>query len=186
MRLAVNALPKDLRGGASVLVLEAAGYTKVKAGTNPFTCMVSRRGGNFYPVCFDAEGTRTILPAFADDASLRLAGASDQEVEHKMAEGFESGKYRPPAAPGIAYMLSPATYMRDASGKLHRAPPHTMFYAPYLINADIGGIMGKTAFVDRPGPHGMIIVVAGQKERETLLAESQSLVDEVEHQIGLR
>jgi hypothetical protein len=46
--------------------------------------------------------------------------------------------------------------------------------------------MGKTAFVDRPGPHGMIIVVAGQKEREALMSESQGLVDEVERQIGLR
>jgi hypothetical protein len=82
-------------------------------------------------------------------------------------------------------MLSPATYMLS-NGKLARTPPHTMFYAPYLTNADIGGVMGRTAFVDRPGPHGMIIVLAGQKERETLLAESQSLVDEVERQIGLR
>jgi len=43
-----------------------------------------------------------------------------------------------------------------------------------------------TSFVDRLGPHGMIIVVAGQKEREALLAESQALVDEVERAIGLK
>jgi hypothetical protein len=46
--------------------------------------------------------------------------------------------------------------------------------------------MGRTAFVDRPGPHGMIIVLAGQKEREALLIESQALIDEVEHQIRLK
>jgi len=186
MRLAVNALPATLREGASVMVLDPTGYTLAKTGTNPFTCIVSRRAGNFYPVCFDAEGTRTILPAFADDAVLRLKGATPEEVDRKMAEGFESGRYRPPARPGIAYMLSPATYMMNAAGKLARTPPHTMFYAPFLTDADIGGIMGKTAFVDRPGPHGMIIVLAGQKERETLLTESQALVDEVEHQIGLK
>jgi hypothetical protein len=89
------------------------------------------------------------------------------------------------ARPGIAYMLSPATYMLNA-GKLVRTPPHMMFYAPFLTNADIGGQMGKTAFVDRPGPHGMIIVLAGQKDRETLLAESQFLVDEVERQIAMK
>jgi len=60
------------------------------------------------------------------------------------------------------------------------------FYAPFLTNGDIGGVMGKTAFVDRPGPHGMIIVLAGEKEREALLTESRDLVDEVERQIGLR
>jgi len=82
-------------------------------------------------------------------------------------------------------MLSPATYMVN-SGKLTRTPPHTMFYAPFLTDADIGGVLGKTAFVDRPGPHGMIIVLAGEKEREALMSESQSLVDEVERQIGLK
>ena len=82
-------------------------------------------------------------------------------------------------------MLSPATYMRE-KGKLTRTVPHTMFYAPFLTNADIGGVLGQTAFVDRPGPHGMIIVIAGQREREALLAESQGLVDEVERHIGLK
>ena len=185
IKLAVNALPPHLREAAAVLVLESTGYVKVKDGTNPFTCIVSRRGGNFYPVCFDEEGARTILPAFADDAVLRLKGASDAEVERQLAAGFEQGRYRPPARPGIAYMLSPATYLLH-DGKLVRSMPHVMFYAPYLTDADIGGAMGKSAFVDRPGPHGMIIVPAGQKERETMLAQSQPLVDEVERQIGLR
>jgi len=185
VRLAVNALPKDLRDGATVLVLGQNGYVKAHQGTNPFTCFVSRRGGNFYPVCFDEEGARTILPAYVDDAVLRLKGASDAEVEHQLADGFEQGRYRPPARPGIAYMLSPATYMLEA-GKLSRTFPHTMFYAPFLTNADIAGTPGKSAFVDRSGPHGMIIVIAGQKEREVLLSESQALLDEVERAIGLK
>jgi hypothetical protein len=185
MRLAVNALPKDLRDGASVLVLESGGYIKTRTGTNPFTCMVSRRGGNFYPVCFDEEGTRTILPSFAADAVLRLKGATDEQIDRQIADGFEQGKYRPPSRPGIAYMLSPATYMLE-NGKLARNFPHTMFYAPFLTNADIAGMPGRSAFVDRPGPHGMIIVLAGQKEREALLNESRDLVEEVEHAIGLK
>src|SRR5262249_49397414 len=53
VRLAVDALPKELRDGATVLVMEPAGYVKARPGTNAFTCMVSRRGGNLYPVCFD-------------------------------------------------------------------------------------------------------------------------------------
>jgi len=186
LRLAVNALPRDLRDGATVLVLEPTGYIQAHQGTNPFTCFVSRRGGNFYPVCFDAEGARTILPAFADDAVLRLKGASDADVARQLADGFESGRYRPPSRPGIAYMLSPATYMLEA-GKLARSFPHTMFYAPFLTNADIGAEMpGMRPFVDRPGPHGMILVVAGQKEREALWSESEALVAEVERAIGLK
>ncbi|HEY8539579.1 MAG TPA: hypothetical protein VIL28_11985 [Steroidobacteraceae bacterium] len=148
MRLAVNALPKELRPEATVLVLENAGYVEAKQGTNPFTCMVSRRGGNFYPVCFDDEGTRTILPAFVDDAEMRLKGMSDAEIDRQIADGFERGRYRPPARPGVAYMLSPATYMIE-NGKLTRSFPYTMFYAPFLTNDDIGGIMGRTAGLDR-------------------------------------
>ena len=96
IRLAVNALPKELRDGAAVLVLESNGYVKVRSGTSLFTCIVSRRGGNFYPVCFDEEGTRTILPAFADDAVFRMRGSSEQEIEQKARRGFAQGRYRPP------------------------------------------------------------------------------------------
>lgn len=184
LRLAVNALPPHLREGAGILVLEGSGYVKVKNASNPFTCIVSRRGGNFYPVCFDEEGSRTILPAFMDDAALRLKGESPEVVERHIADGFAEGRYRPPARPGIAYMLSPATYLLN-NGKLARTVAHVMFYAPYLTDADIGGAMGKSAFVDRPGPHGMIIVPAGQKEREAMLAQSRELVDEVERAIGV-
>ena len=186
LRLAVNALPKPLRSAATVRVLEGAAYVEAIHGTNPFTCIVSRRGGNFYPVCFDQEGARTILPAYEDDVTFRLKGMSSAEVENQLALRFADGRYRPPARPGIAYMLSPATYLLNKEGKLARTYPHTMFYAPFLTDADIGGMMGQTAFLDRPGPHGMIIVLAGEKERESLLAESQALVDEVEHQIGLK
>jgi hypothetical protein len=185
IRLAVNALPNALRDDASILVMEKAGYVPAKTGTNPFTCMVSRRGGNFYPVCFDQEGARTIMRAFADDGVMRLNGMSNEEVERKLADGFADGKYRPPSRPGIAYMLSPAIYMLS-NGKLKRGtPPHTMFYAPYLTDADVGGIMGKTAFIDRPGPDGMFIVVAGQKERDAMLSESQDLLNEVDRQVHI-
>jgi hypothetical protein len=184
-RLAVNALPPHLRDGAGIWLLADSGYVKAKDATNAFTCIVSRRGGNLYPVCFDEEGTRTILPAFMDDAMLRLKGETPESVERILADGFQSGKYRPPSRPGISYMLSPATYMMQG-GKLTRTIAHTMFYAPFLTDGDIGGAMGKSPFVDRPGPHGMIIVPAGQKEREAGIAQNQALIDEVEKVIGLK
>ncbi len=185
LRLAVNALPPHLREGAGIWVLAESGYVKVKDAANPYTCIVSRRGGNFYPVCFDEEGTRTILVAFMDDAMLRLKGESPESVDRIMADGFQSGKYRPPARPGMAYMLSPATYMLNG-GKLARTVAHYMFYAPYLLDSDIGGVMGKSPFVDRPGPHGMVIVPAGSKERETAITQNQTLLNEVESAIGLK
>jgi hypothetical protein len=185
LRLAVNALPPSLRDGATIRVMEPTGYTEARHGTNAFTCIVSRRGGNFYPVCFDKEGSRTILPAYEDDAMMRLKGMSDAEVESALAKGFADGTYRPPARAGIAYMLSPATYMFE-KGKFNRTPPHTMFYAPFLTDADVGGVPGQTPFIDRPGPHGQFIVLAGKAEREKLIADSQPLINEVEKAIGLQ
>src|SRR5260370_9297742 len=68
LRLAVDALPPHLREGAGIWILNATGYVKTKDATNPFTCIVSRRGGNFYPVCLAEERTRTTPPAFMDYA----------------------------------------------------------------------------------------------------------------------
>lgn len=170
------------------MVLEGGAYVKAKPGSNPFTCMVSRRGGNFYPVCFDEEGTRTILPAYVDDAVMHLKGMPAGEVEKQLAKGFADGKYQPPARAGIAYMLSPLNYMIGSDGKLNRnsAPPHTMFYAPFVTDKDVAGMPGPTAFIDRPGPHGMFIVLAGQQEWETYAAEAKDLIDEVTQKTGLK
>jgi hypothetical protein len=127
---------------AAVLVLESDRYLEGPFGQEPV--QVSRRGGNFHPVCLDDEGTRTILLAFADDAVFRVKGSNEQEIEQKLAEGFEQSQYRPLSRSGIAYMLSPATYMVH-SGKLAPVQQHPMFHsnAPFLTNADIGGWPGR-------------------------------------------
>ena len=104
IELALNAAPKHLRDGATVLVFESTGYVKAREGTNAFTCVVSRRGGDVFPVCWDAEGAKALLPIDLDDATLRLAGASIAEIERQVADGFKSGKYRAPARTGVAYM----------------------------------------------------------------------------------
>lgn len=185
VRWAVSALPASLRDQAGIRIFSGGHYVEYRKAANPFTCIVSRRAGNLYPVCFDEEGTRTILPAYEDDATMRQSGMTSDKVEAELATGFASGRYQPPSKPGIAYMLSPATFMLGSDGTLHSVPAHVMFYAPYLTDKDIGGSMGKTAFVDRPGPHGMIIVLAGQAERERALAEQQSLLNEIKSTIHM-
>jgi hypothetical protein len=61
-----------------------------------------------------------------------------------------------------------------------------MIYAPYLTDADIGGLRGSYAYINKVGPDGMIILPVGQKEREAILNESRSLITEVESQIGFQ
>ncbi|MBI2681387.1 MAG: hypothetical protein HYX25_10340 [Candidatus Solibacter usitatus] len=187
IELALSAAPKHLREGATVLALAPAGYAKVKEGSNAFTCIVSRLQGDFFPVCFDAEGTRTMLPVYVDDAKLRLGGKSNSDIDRQIAEGFREGRYQAPARPGVAYMLSPMRCKIDEAGRITRTPsaPHIMFYAPNLTDADIGGARGAVAFVNRTGPHGMIIVPLGKQERDAIVAETRSLVEQVERQIGI-
>jgi hypothetical protein len=186
IELALNAAPKHLRDGAAVLVLDASGYVKAREGTNAFTCLVSRRGGDVFPVCWDLEGTRTLLPIDVDAAKARLAGRSNADIERTVADGFAGGRYRPPSRTGIAYMLSPLRYRIDEQGHAVRsnANPHVMFYGPGLTDADIGGARGTGVFMNKVGPDGMIIVPVGASEREAILKESQTLVDRFERHIG--
>src|SRR6185503_14558657 len=160
------------------LEIEPAGYTQVKTGTNAFTCIVSRRAGDLFPVCWDAEGARSLLRVDFDDAQFRLSGRSGPEVDAIIAERYKSGQYRAPARAGLAYMLSPMRYRIDEHGSVTRTPssPHLMFYGPGLTDGDIGGARGAFVFMNRVGPDGMMIVPVGQKEREAILGESQALI----------
>ena len=186
IELALNAAPKPLREAATVLVLDAGGYVNARDGSNAFTCLVSRRGGDVFPVCWDAEGVNSLLPIDLDAAKARLAGRTNAEIEQTVAAGFKAGRYRAPSRTGIAYMLSPLRYRIDEQGHAVRANPnpHVMFYGPNLTDSDIGGARGSVVFMNKVGPDGMIIVPVGVTERATIIEESQSLVDRFERHVG--
>src|SRR3954471_13967672 len=188
IELALNAAPPHLRAGAAVWVLDTSGYVKAREGHNAFSCIVSRRGGDLFPVCWDAEGATALMPIDLNDGAMRLAGASNGEIERAIAAGFKDGRYRAPAKAGLAYMLSPLRYKIDESGAVTRTNPnpHVMFYGPGLTDADVGGVRGSVLFMNKVGPDGMIIVPVGQKERETILADSRSLTERVEALIGYK
>jgi len=188
IEFALSAAPTHLREQATVWALDEKGYSVARTGTNAFACIVSRRGGDVFPVCWDAEGARSLLPVDVDDARLRLAGKSGTEIDAMVAERFKSGQYHAPARAGIAYMLSPLRYRIDERGVVSRTAsnPHLMFYGPGLTDADIGGVRGAFVFMNRVGPDGMMIVPVGQKERDAIAGESQPLVVRVEREIGYR
>ena len=188
VELALSAAPKHLRDEATVWTLEQTGYTVARKGSNAFTCVVSRRAGDLFPVCWDAEGTRSLLPLNVEDARLRLAGKSGAEIDAIVAAGFKSGDYHAPARAGIAYMLSPMRYRIDEHGIVTRtvSNPHLMFYGPNLTDGDIGGARGAFVSMNRVGPDGMMIVPVGQKERDAIIGESQALVTQVEQAIGFQ
>ena len=186
IELALSAAPAHLRDDATVWVLDESGYAIARKGGNAFACVVSRRAGDLFPVCWDAEGTRSLLPLDFEDAQLRLSGKSDSEIEAIVTERFKSGQYHAPSRAGIAYMLSPIRYRIDEHGGVTRTTsnPHLMFYGPNLTDTDIGGARGAFAFINRVGPDGMMIVPVGQKEREAIVSDAQSLIAQVEQAIG--
>lgn len=186
MELALSAAPKHLRDTATVWTLDKTGYTIAKKGANAFSCVVSRRGGDVFPVCWDAEGARSLLQLDLDDAQMRLAGKSGPEIDQIVKQRFATGEYKAPSRAGIAYMLSPVRYRIDENGVVTRtvSNPHLMFYGPHLSDSDIGGARGSFVFMNRVGPDGMMIVPVGQTERDAILGENRVLSDRVERAIG--
>jgi hypothetical protein len=164
--LALSACPASAAGGAAVYVLEKNGYVKVRESQNGFTAIVQHSlPTSQEPRCMDAEGTRTHLPRILKVAELRAQGKSREEIKRYVADAFAKGIFQPPSRPGVDYMLSTENRVTvdEEKGIIVPFPPHVMFYAPYLTNADLGsdGKPNSPAFVAGEGPHALIIVPLG-------------------------
>jgi hypothetical protein len=173
IELALSAAPEHLRKGAAVYVLERNGFVKIKDSTNGFTCIVNRDHPlNQKPVCFDAEGTATILPKILRVGELLMQGKPMSKIDAEIAEGFRTGQYISPRRTGVAYMLSgDIRSFNSRTGKVESFPPHVMFYAPNLTNADLGTTPEALAsdpslpVVACQGPHGFTIVVNNESKQ---------------------
>ena len=160
--LALSALPESLRADAAVHVLGKDGYRKVKDGGSGLNCLVEQSTPDSQePICWDREGSETIMPVVFAKATWRQQGVKDDEIERRVAKGFADGKFRAPRRGGVAYMISAANYVPAGDRVIHYAP-HVMFYAPYLTNKDIGAT-GKDPnapwILNEGSPHAYIIVV---------------------------
>ena len=166
--LALSAAPEYLRDDAGVWVLGPDGFREVRKPRNPFTCIVNRDDPRVLkPTCFDAEGSRRILPKVIWFGEALLAGESPATIRSRERERFASGRFERVARPGVAYMLS--RYNRPINrqtGELGFFPPHVMFYAPDLDNDDIGHDMRfhnpsqPLPMIAYGGPHGYMIMIS--------------------------
>ena len=159
--LALSALPEGMRAAAGVYVLGPTGYRQVRAGTSGVQCLVSRdRPDTQEPICWDREGSETILPLTLAKAEWRAAGASDEEITRREQAGFATGRFRSPRRGGVSYMLSDDNWVFNGE-RVIRYRPHVMTYAPYVTNADIGATRTDplSPWVLNEGtPHAYIIV----------------------------
>lgn len=195
---ALSALPPHLRKGATVYLLDPAkGYYITQKGTNGFICFIIRtewEWGEFrndltMPISFDTEGAKTIFPVYRDVAAMRASGKlSAPQIKDTVISRIRKGLYKAPSRSGISYMLAPV--MRGYNGNpnnnriMTMSMPHYMFYAPYLNNADIGGIeqgpfvlnQGNFILGDKKGPHGYIIMPTGATEASKIVNANGELL----------
>lgn len=192
-RLALSAGPPHLRAGATVYVLDPAkGYVLERKGTNGFTCYVERTdylredygNGFITPECQDPEGTRSIVPVEFDIEKLRAEGKlTPTELKREVERRFQNGTYKPPARPGIVYMLSPVARLYSGPGSKTTMPmnmPHYMFFAPNLTEKDLGAgpVMSSYPYLINQGPMGYLILNAGEAEKAQINRESADLLRE--------
>jgi hypothetical protein len=168
--LAESAAPAEVSSKATIYILGSRGYEKAREGTNGFSCLVGRHfvkptETTIEPQCFDAEGTRTLLPVYLHGEELRTNGKSEAEIKADMAEGYKEARYQYPNKPGFLYMMSSRNRLsaipEHGTGIF---PPHLMFYAPNMTSKDIGFDAQSLAKLDylgmtHPGRGDNLIVV---------------------------
>ena len=189
---ALSAAPPHLRKEATIYLLDPAkGYSLDRQGTNGMSCIVVRsdwqfttafRDDIFWPVCYDEEGSRTLLQDYLYAAELRARGMDARQVNAEVTRRFGTASAPNPNRTGIGYMIAPI--MRgytSAPGPVTMNMPHYMFYAPNLKNADIGGagFSKEYPFVLSmdPGRDDYIIMLVGETEKARILEQSKDLLD---------
>jgi hypothetical protein len=169
--IALSAGPEEVRDKATVYVLGLKGFEKAREGTNGVSCLVSRHfvtptETTIEPMCYDAEGSGTLLLADLYKEELRSKGTPEAEIKTEVANGYKSGRFKAPSKPGIRYMLSSDNRLGPTPDhKTVRVPPHFMFYAPYMTGKDLGfDSNSAAAFLVQPGlPETTIIVFPDPK-----------------------
>jgi len=191
VHFALSAIPLHLREAATTYVLDPEkGYVLKHEGTNGISCIVVRsdwqfsdspfRDDIFWPVCYDAEGSKTLLQDYFYAAELRARGMDAKQVHAEVTKKFGTRTYPNPSRSGVSYMIAPI--MRGYThGPIPATMnmPHYMFYAPNVKNKDIGGNgFGQYPFIlsMSPGRDDYIILLVGETEKAKILLESKELL----------
>ncbi len=134
--LAVSAAPPELSNQATVYAVRDGQVLTLRRGSNGSVCVVARdlHGGSLYPICYNAEGARTVLARELLEVRLRSLGASEDSVERAVAAGYASGQLEAPKSLALAYMMSPRQVLfsspRPEGRRVGPWHPHLMFFVP--------------------------------------------------------
>ena len=113
IRFASSAAPPHLRDNGTIYVLDPAkGYVIARQGTSGATCIVVRsdwqwpsppfRDDVYWPVCYDSEGSKTLLQDYFYAAELRARGMNSEQVHDAVTKRFGTS-----ASPNPCAQVSP-------------------------------------------------------------------------------
>jgi len=166
--LAVSAAPAELSSNAAVYTVRDGKVVTLRAGTNGSSCMVARdsHGGSLYPICFNPEGTRTVLKRELMQVRLRTLGVTEDSIDRAVEAAYKRGELEIPKDVALAYMMSPQQVLFSNARKEGRRVgawhPHLMLYVPGATPAKFGlsdSGTGDPIQVGSPGtPQAEVIV----------------------------
>jgi hypothetical protein len=162
--IALSAGPSGVRDKATVYVLGPKGYEKAREGSNGVSCLVGRHfvkptETTVEPMCYDPEGTQTLLLVELYREELLAKGTSDADIKTNIANGYKDGRFKAPSKPGVLYMLSSDNRLGPTPDKgTAHVPGHFMFYAPFMTGKDLG-YDSVAPFLVQPGEPGAKMVV---------------------------
>jgi hypothetical protein len=139
--LARSAAPAAISGNADVWVLRRGGHEKVVTGTSGVACIVQRdHPESLYPICYDAEGARTILQVGLREQRLREQGWTTDRINADVAAAIDRGELNVPSPSALAWMQSPRQVIHaGADGpRVGEWKPHVMVYMPYATEKTTG------------------------------------------------
>ncbi len=195
IRFASSAAPPHLRDNATVYILDPGkGYVIARQGTNGVSCIVVRsdwqwpsppfRDDIYWPVCYDSEGSKTLLQDYFYAAELRARGLNSKQVYELVTKRLGTPAAPNPSRTGVSYMIAPI--MRGytaAPAPVTMNMPHYMFYAPGVKDADIGGhgFDKQHPFILNmsPGRDDYIILLVGETEKAKILEDSKELLKDL-------
>lgn len=164
---AVQAVPEEMREGATVLGYNEAGkLVTLKEGTNQMICLAddpNRKG--FNAACYHQD----LEPFMARGRELRAGGMKRNQVIDKREEEVKSGKLKMPEIPATLHIL----YGNDAkydpeTKKVTDASIRYVIYIPYATSESTGlptspPFPGAPWIMD-PGTHTAHIMVTPPKK----------------------
>jgi hypothetical protein len=139
--LARSAAPPGVSDSATVYVLRSNGFVRAVNGTNGVECFVGRdHPESLYPICYDEEAARTILPTEFFEVEQRIAGRTEDAIAGEVERRFKAGVFATPQRGALTWMMSPGQVLYDlASGRRAGAwHPHVMIYLPGATPAILG------------------------------------------------